>query len=462
METISSIIFAAMLNGNNNTICAISTPPGIGGVAIIRISGTKSIPICNQVLNKSILDLEGYSVLFCSFEDNHQLIDDVVVTVFRGPKSFTGEDVVEISCHGSNFIQQKIIECLISKGCSMAAPGEFSQRAFLNGKMDLSQTEAIADLIHSKSKAAHQTALKQLKGGFSNELKTLREKLIHFASLVELELDFSEEDVEFADRKELYVLINDLSEHVENLIESFKLGNAIKNGIQTVIIGRPNAGKSTLLNGLLNEQRAIVSSTPGTTRDTIEEVLNINGIDFRFIDTAGIRETIDNIEKMGVERAIRKIESSSLIIYVYDASKEKAEQVKKDLKTFNTSNLPILTIANKADLLPSDSTVDAKHLKLSAINSTDCQKVKDKIYQLSGLNDLNLESTIITNARHVEALQKAHADLLKVKEGMDSNVTGDFLAMDIRQVLHHLGSITGEISSDDLLGNIFANFCIGK
>ena len=462
METISSIIFATMLNGNNNTICAISTPPGIGGVAIIRISGTKSIPICNQVLNKSILDLEGYSVLFCSFEDNHQLIDDVVVTVFRGPKSFTGEDVVEISCHGSNFIQQKIIECLISKGCSMAAPGEFSQRAFLNGKMDLSQTEAIADLIHSKSKAAHQTALKQLKGGVSNELKTLREKLIHFASLVELELDFSEEDVEFADRKELYVLINDLSEHVENLIESFKLGNAIKNGIQTVIIGRPNAGKSTLLNGLLNEQRAIVSSTPGTTRDTIEEVLNINGIDFRFIDTAGIRETIDNIEKMGVERAIRKIESSSLIIYVYDASKEKAEQVKKDLKTFNTSNLPILTIANKADLLPSDSTVDAKHLKLSAINSTDCQKVKDKIYQLSGLNDLNLESTIITNARHVEALQKAHADLLKVKEGMDSNVTGDFLAMDIRQVLHHLGSITGEISSDDLLGNIFANFCIGK
>ena len=462
METISSIIFATMLNGNNNTICAISTPPGIGGVAIIRISGTKSIPICNQVLNKSILDLEGYSVLFCSFEDNHQLIDDVVVTVFRGPKSFTGEDVVEISCHGSNFIQQKIIECLISKGCSMAAPGEFSQRAFLNGKMDLSQTEAIADLIHSKSKAAHQTALKQLKGGVSNELKTLREKLIHFASLVELELDFSEEDVEFADRKELYVLINDLSEHVENLIESFKLGNAIKNGIQTVIIGRPNAGKSTLLNGLLNEQRAIVSSTPGTTRDTIEEVLNINGIDFRFIDTAGIRETIDNIEKMGVERAIRKIESSSLIIYVYDASKEKAEQVKKDLKTFNTSNLPILTIANKADLLPSDSTLDAKHLKLSAINSTDCQKVKDKIYQLSGLNDLNLESTIITNARHVEALQKAHADLLKVKEGMDSNVTGDFLAMDIRQVLHHLGSITGEISSDDLLGNIFANFCIGK
>jgi len=451
-----------MPNLDNKTICAISTPPGVGGVAIIRVSGKNSISICDQLFNKSIIDLKGYSVLYCSISDNNQLIDDVVVTIFRSPKSFTGENVVEISCHGSSYIQQKIIESLLSKGCSMARPGEFSQRAFLNGKMDLSQTEAIADLIHSKSNAAHQTALKQMKGGFSNELKALREKLIHFASLVELELDFSEEDVEFADRKELYSLINELSEHVGNLIESFKLGNAIKNGVQTVIIGRPNAGKSTLLNGLLNEQRAIVSSTPGTTRDTIEEVLNINGIDFRFIDTAGIRETLDNIEKMGVERAIEKIESSSLIIYVYDASKEKAEQVKKDLKTFNTSDLPILTIANKADLLPSDSTVDAKHLKLSAINSKDCQKVKDEIYRLSGLNDLNLESTIVTNARHVEALQKAHADLLKVKEGMDSNVTGDFLAMDIRQVLHHLGSITGEISSDDLLGNIFANFCIGK
>ncbi|MEC8967777.1 MAG: tRNA uridine-5-carboxymethylaminomethyl(34) synthesis GTPase MnmE [Bacteroidota bacterium] len=449
-------------NLDNNTICAISTPPGVGGVAIIRVSGKNSISICDQLFNKSIINLKGYSVLYCTIKDNNQLIDDVVVTLYRAPQSFTGEDVVEISCHGSSYIQQKIIESLLSKGCSMAQPGEFSQRAFLNGKMDLSQTEAIADLIHSKSNAAHQTALKQMKGGFSNELKALREKLIHFASLVELELDFSEEDVEFADRKELYSLINELSEHVGNLIESFKLGNAIKNGVQTVIIGRPNAGKSTLLNGLLNEQRAIVSSTPGTTRDTIEEVLNINGIDFRFIDTAGIRETLDNIEKMGVERAIEKIESSSLIIYVYDASKEKAEQVQKDLKTFNTSDLPILTIANKADLLPSDSTVDTKHLKLSAINSKDCQKVKDEIYQLSGLNDLKLESTIVTNSRHVEALQKAHAELLKVKEGMDSKVTGDFLAMDIRQVLHHLGSITGEISSDDLLGNIFANFCIGK
>ena len=447
---------------DNSTICAISTPPGIGGVAIIRVSGNNAISICDQILTKSIKNLKGYSIIYCSLKDNNEIIDDVVVTIYKAPHSFTGENVVEINCHGSSFIQQKIIEVLINKGCAMARPGEFSQRAFLNGKMDLSQTEAVADLIHSKNKAAHQTALKQMKGGFSNELKGLREKLINFASLVELELDFSEEDVEFADRKQLYSLVEELSKHVLNLIESFQLGNAIKNGVQTVIIGRPNAGKSTLLNGLLNEQRAIVSSTPGTTRDTIEEVLNINGIDFRFIDTAGIRETFDNIEKMGVERAIEKIESSSLIIYVYDASEEKAQDVERDLKTFNTANLPFLTIANKADLLPPGSTINAKHLKLSAINSKDCQTVKDEIYLLSGLNDLNLESTIVTNARHVEALQKAHADLLKVKQGMDSNVTGDFLAMDIRQVLHHLGSITGEISSDDLLGNIFANFCIGK
>ncbi|MDG2370167.1 MAG: tRNA uridine-5-carboxymethylaminomethyl(34) synthesis GTPase MnmE [Flavobacteriales bacterium] len=447
---------------DNNTICAISTAPGVGGVAIIRVSGKNSISICDQLLTKSIINLTGYSVIYCSFKNKKEIIDDVVVTIYKGPHSFTGENVIEISCHGSSYIQQRIIEELINNGCSMAGPGEFSQRAFLNGKMDLSQTEAIADLIHSKNEAAHQTALKQMKGGFSNELKELREKLISFASLVELELDFSEEDVEFADRKELYHLVNELSTHVSRLIESFKLGNAIKNGVQTVIIGRPNAGKSTLLNGLLNEKRALVSSTPGTTRDTIEEVLNIKGIDFRFIDTAGIRETLDSIEKMGVERALEKIETSSIIIYVYDASKEGTVEVEKDLKTFNTANLPILTIANKADLLKLEIAIPKNHLKLSAINTKDCQKVKDEIYSLSGLNNLNLESTIVTNARHVEALQKAHTDLLKVKQAMDDNVTGDFLAMDIRQVLHHLGTITGEISSDDLLGNIFANFCIGK
>ena len=282
---------------DNSTICAISTPPGIGGVAIIRISGNNSISICNKLINKTITNVKGYSVFYCRISYNNKHIDDVVVTLYRAPHSYTGEDVIEISCHGSSYIQEEIINTLIQNGCSLAQPGEFSQRAFLNGKMDLSQTEAVADLIHSKTNAAHQIALKQMKGGFSNELKDLRGNLIHFASLVELELDFAEEDVEFADRKELYKLIEELAAHVKRLIESFKLGNVIKNGIQTVIIGRPNAGKSTLLNGLLNEQRALVSSTPGTTRDTIEEVLNINGIDFRFIDTAGIRETLDSVEK---------------------------------------------------------------------------------------------------------------------------------------------------------------------
>lgn len=447
---------------DNSTICAISTPPGIGGVAIIRISGNKAISICNDLINKSITDVKGYSVFYCTLSNNSANIDDVVVTLYRAPHSYTGEDVIEISCHGSSYIQEKIVNTLIQNGCSLAQPGEFSQRAFLNGKMDLSQTEAVADLIHSKTNAAHQIALKQMKGGFSNELKDLRGKLIHFASLVELELDFAEEDVEFADRKELYKLIEELAEHVKRLIESFKLGNVIKNGVQTVIIGRPNAGKSTLLNGLLNEQRALVSSIPGTTRDSIEEVLNINGIDFRFIDTAGIRDTLDSVEKMGVDRAFEKIETSSLIIYVYDAAIEKQQDVEKDLALFNKSNLPVLTIANKTDLLKVKTDIANNHLQLSAINTKECDKVKEEIYALSGMSKLNLESTIVTNARHVEALQNAYNDLLKVKEGMEGNVTGDFLAMDIRQVLHHLGTITGEISSDDLLGNIFANFCIGK
>ena len=447
---------------DNSTICAISTPPGIGGVAIIRVSGNKAISICNNLINKSITNVKGYSVFYCTLSNNSAHIDDVVVTLYRAPHSYTGEDVIEISCHGSSYIQEKIITTLLQNGCSLAQPGEFSQRAFLNGKMDLSQTEAVADLIHSKTNAAHQIALKQMKGGFSNELKDLRGNLIHFASLVELELDFAEEDVEFADRKELYKLIEELAAHVKRLIESFKLGNVIKNGIQTVIIGRPNAGKSTLLNGLLNEQRALVSSTPGTTRDTIEEVLNINGIDFRFIDTAGIRETLDSVEKMGVERALEKIETSSLIIYVYDVSIEKQQDVEKDLDLFNQSNLPVLTIANKADLLKVNTNIPNNHLQISATNLKACEKVKKEIYALSGMSKLNLENTIVTNARHVEALQNAYNDLLKVKEGMDGNVTGDFLAMDIRQVLHHLGTITGEISSDDLLGNIFANFCIGK
>ena len=447
---------------NNNTICAISSPPGTGGVALIRVSGEKAINICSGLVNKPLNDAEGYSAHFCTISYNQKILDDVIITVFKNPHSFTGEDVVEISCHGSEYIQQQILEALIGKGCVMAQPGEFSQRAFFNGKMDLSQTEAIADLIHSRSAAAHEIALKQMKGGFSSELKTLREQLIHFASLVELELDFSEEDVEFADRKELYNLIDQLITHVGKLKESFQLGNAIKNGVQTVIAGRPNAGKSTLLNSLLNEERALVSNIPGTTRDSIEEVLNIKGIDFRLIDTAGIREATDKVEKMGVKRTLEKISSSSLLIYVYDALETKTKEVEEDLIKLDQLNVPTLIIANKIDLLENRNTIPRKHLQLSALQVSETEKVKTSIYELYGAKKTDLESTVVTNVRHYQALKKAHDDLLKVKKAMEDNITGDFLAMDIRQVLYHLGTITGEITTDDLLGNIFANFCIGK
>ena len=447
---------------NNNTICAISSPPGTGGVALIRVSGEKAINICSGLVNKPLNDAEGYSAHFCTLSYNQKILDDVIITVFKNPHSFTGEDVVEISCHGSEYIQQQILEALIGKGCVIAQPGEFSQRAFFNGKMDLSQTEAIADLIHSRSAAAHEIALKQMKGGFSSELQSLREQLIHFASLVELELDFSEEDVEFADRKELYNLIDQLIIHVGKLKESFHLGNAIKNGVQTVIAGRPNAGKSTLLNSLLNEERALVSNIPGTTRDSIEEVLNIKGIDFRLIDTAGIREATDKVEKMGVKRTLEKISSSSLLIYVYDALETKTKEVEEDLIKLDQLNVPTLIIANKIDLLENRNTISRNHLQLSALQVSETEKVKTSIYELYGAKKTDLESTVVTNVRHYQALKKAHDDLLKVKKAMEDNITGDFLAMDIRQVLYHLGTITGEITTDDLLGNIFANFCIGK
>ena len=303
----------------SESICAISSPPGIGGVSLIRISGPDSFSIVEKIFSKSLKDTSGYQVLYGKIIEKKQIIDDVIVTVFKNPHSFTGENTVEINCHGSTFIQQKIIELLINNGARLALPGEFSKRAFLNGKLDLSQTEAIADLINSKSSAAHEIAIKQLKGGISSELKILRNKLIEFASLIELELDFSEEDVEFADRTHLNQLIQDLITHIDQLKKSFQYGNAIKNGVSTVIAGRPNAGKSTLLNNILNENRAIVSSIAGTTRDTIEEIITINGIDFRLVDTAGIRNTEDEIEKIGVAKTLEKINQSSLVIYIYDS-----------------------------------------------------------------------------------------------------------------------------------------------
>ncbi len=441
------------------TIVALSTPPGMSAIALIRISGDDAITITNKVFDKDILNAKGYSVHYGSIKNGENAIDDVIATIFKGPKSFTGENIVEIACHGSTFIQQSIIELLLQNGATMAQAGEFSKRAFFNGKMDLSQTEAIADLIHSTSSAAHQVAMNQMRGGFSNDLKVLREKLIHFASMIELELDFSEEDVEFADRTELHKLVSEVIEHVNKLAQSFKLGNAIKNGVQTVIVGRPNAGKSTLLNGLLNEERAIVSDIPGTTRDTLEESLTINGLEFKLIDTAGIREAKDTIEKLGIERTFEKINQSAIVVYLYDINSTTAEEVEKDLSTLN-QNASIVVIANKADL--SQTHVIENAILISALKKEGVEEVKTALYNTVVEEGFNLESTIVTNARHYESLIRTNEDLQKVIDGIDSGLSGDFVAMDIRQALHHLGTITGEISTDELLGNIFANFCIGK
>ena len=444
----------------NDNICAISTPPGFGGIAVVRVSGPDAIQIVNTIFSKEISKAKGYSLHYGEIIKNNHDIDQVVVSIFKSPKSFTGEDVVEISCHGSTYIQQEILLLLTENGARIAKPGEFSQKAFINGKMDLTQTEAIADLIHAKSKSAHDIALNQMKGGFANELSTLRTKLIELASLVELELDFSEEDVEFADRDQLQSLIETIIQNLEKLKQSFNYGNAIKNGVPVVILGRPNAGKSTLLNNLIDDDRALVSDIPGTTRDTIEESSIINGIEFKFIDTAGIRETKDKVEKMGVERTLSMVEKASILVYVYDASTTTLEEVEQDLLAFQKVAIPKLIIANKIDLV---NNVEFKqHLNISATNKEDTEKVKSKVLDLFSSLAENHEGVILTNARHLEAIQLSLADLSKVRDGLNNNASGEFIAMDIRQSLHHIGTITGEISSDELLGNIFANFCIGK
>lgn len=446
----------------SESICAISSPPGIGGVSLIRISGPESFSIVEKIFSKSLKDNSGYRVLYGKILEKKQIIDDVIVTVFKNPHSFTGENTVEINCHGSTFIQQKIIELLINNGARLALPGEFSKRAFLNGKLDLSQTEAIADLINSKSSAAHEIAIKQLKGGISSELKILRNKLIEFASLIELELDFSEEDVEFADRTHLNQLIQDLITHIDQLKKSFQYGNAIKNGVSTVIAGRPNAGKSTLLNNILNENRAIVSSIAGTTRDTIEEIITINGIDFRLVDTAGIRNTEDEIEKIGVAKTLEKINQSSLVIYIYDSFSTTQKEVVEDLRKYVENKVPCLVIANKIDLVKSSKDIPKDHLTTSLKTTPKTLEIKENIFELFERNNVHNESVIISNMRHFEALELAFNELIKVEKGLSEKIPGDLIAMDIRQVLFYIGTITGDISSDELLGNIFSNFCIGK
>ncbi len=463
----------------NDTIVALSTPPGTGAIAVIRLSGKDAIDIVNAVFEgKDLLRQKSHTIHFGTIKDhNGHIIDEVLVSLFIKPRSYTGENVVEVSCHGSAYIIQQLIQLFIEKGARNAQPGEFTLRAFLNGRMDLSQAEAVADLIASSSASSHDIAINQMRGGFSNEIKNLRQQLLDFASLIELELDFSEEDVEFANRNDLKILVEKIQSIIKKLLQSFHLGNVIKNGVTTVIAGRPNAGKSTLLNALLNEERAIVSEIEGTTRDTIEEVLNINGIAFRLIDTAGIRRAQDQIEKMGVEKTIDKISKSTVVIYVFDVLESKPKDLWEDVERFLqgskalTAKSKRIFVANKIDMNPDANPADyyigdlisEKNLvTVSAKSRQNIDTLKEMLYRLVVEDAQLIDQTIVTNSRHFEALQKAHESLNAVLKGLNSGITSDFIAMDIRQALHHLGQITGEISTEDLLGNIFSKFCIGK
>lgn len=455
----------------NDTIVALATPTGVGAIGVIRLSGAESIGLCNRFFKgKDLTTQPSHTLHFGTIRNERgDVIDEVLVSVFRNPASYTGEDVVEISCHGSAFIQQQVIELLLRHGARSAQRGEFTLRAFLNGKMDLSQAEAVADVIAAESEASHALAMQQMRGGFSHEIAALREELIHFASLIELELDFSEEDVEFADRSALEALITRIQGILRELIRSFQLGNVLKNGVSTVIAGRPNAGKSTLLNALLNEERAIVSDIAGTTRDTIEEVLNVEGVQFRLIDTAGIREATDAIEAIGVEKTLQKIAQSTLLLYVFDAAALPLDAVLADLARLQRPGLTTLLIANKVDLLDATTLQTLQHrlsanavVPISAAQRLHIDAIRQALYDAVLTGKVSAEGTIVSNVRHYGALQKAHQSLSAVRDGMHLGVTGDFLAQDIRHALTHLGTITGEISTDDLLGNIFSNFCIGK
>ena len=454
--------------GWDDTIVALATPPGIGAIGVIRLSGSKSIDIINTLFPKKDLSKQATHTIHVGFlEDNGVPLDEAVVSIFRAPRSYTGEDVIEISCHGSPYIQQQVIDACIQHGARVARPGEFTFRAFINGKLDLSQAEAVADLIASNSAASHKTALHNIKGGFSEVLKQLREELIKFSALIELELDFSQEDVEFADRKQLHQLIDVLSVTTKQLLDSFKLGNVIRNGVQVAIIGKPNAGKSTLLNTLLNENRAIVSEIAGTTRDTIEELLNIDGIIFRLVDTAGLREqTKDVIERIGVERSHQKMQQSDVVIYLFDVNEVKATELKEIEEKLKEQNINYLLVGNKSDLLEPTALKEkfnSNHtLFISAKAKKNINELKKQLVDLVTEGQVNLENTIVTNARHYEALQQVDKSLEDIRGGLNSHLPGDLLALDIRRCLHYLGEITGEITNEDQLDYIFSKFCIGK
>lgn len=485
MSTFATYILSMILN---DTIVALASPSGTGAIAVIRISGKSALEIASNIFqsvkNKNILKQKTHTIHLGHIVDGTKTIDQVLLSIFKNPNSYTGEDTVEISCHGSTFIQQQIIQLILRQGARMATAGEFTLRAFVNGKLDLSQAEAVADLIASDNEASHQIAIQQMRGGFSNEIGKLREELLNFASLIELELDFAEEDVEFADRTQFHELINRIELVLKRLIDSFAVGNVIKNGIPVAIVGEPNVGKSTLLNALLNEERAIVSDIAGTTRDTIEDELVINGIGFRFIDTAGIRETQDVVESIGIKKTFEKIEQAQVVMFLFDGFKfqvSSSEYITEIEKVKNKYPLkPLIVVINKADLLsqdelnnirkqlePSDSkqakqTWNLKLETISAKNKTGIDELKNQLISFVDTGALRNNETIVTNTRHYDSLLKALEEIQKVKHGLQTNLSSDLMAIDIREALYQFGLITGQVSNDELLGNIFANFCIGK
>ena len=461
----------------NDTIIALATPSGVGAISVIRLSGEKSIDIVAAFFNpinkgKLLKNQKSHTIHLGHIVNDKTVLDEVLVSVFKNPKSYTGENVVEISCHGSKFIQQEIIQLFLKNGCRMADNGEFTMRAFLNGKMDLSQAEAVADVIASNSAASHQIAIQQMRGGITNELKELRAQLLDFAALIELELDFSGEDVEFADRRKFIALVTKIKLVLKRLIDSFSFGNAMKNGIPVAIIGAPNVGKSTLLNALLNEEKAIVSEIAGTTRDAIEDEIIIKGVAFRFIDTAGIRETKDIIESIGIEKAYQKAENAQLIIFLIDANKFRNAESSflSEINTIRTRfpNKRVLVIANKTDTISSTNTINLQKeienlILLSAKNNIGIEALKNELTSLVNTGALSNNDTIVTNSRHFEALNNALTAILSVQQGINLKISTDLFSIDIRECLRHLGNITGEYDVDkDILGHIFSNFCIGK
>jgi tRNA modification GTPase len=461
-------LMPGQLSGWDDTIVALATPPGVGAIGVIRVSGKQAFSIVNELFPSKDLDKQASHTLHVGYlQQNGQVLDEVVLSLYKAPRSYTGEDVIEISCHGSPFIQENILQAITGKGIRVAKPGEFTQRAFLNGKLDLTQAEAVADLIASNTEASRRTALHNMRGGFSTDLHHLREQLIRFSAMIELELDFSQEDVEFADRAQLNSLISQLTHSTSQLLSSFQLGNVIKNGVQVAIIGKPNAGKSTLLNTLLNENRAIVSDIAGTTRDTIEEILNIKGVLFRLIDTAGIREhSQDLIENLGIEKSLEKMRAANVVMYLFDVNEIDAATLQTVVDNFKKENIPYILIGNKAE--GNETGASQKFASftgiifISAKEHTNIEQLKNALVAKAISGDINTEATIVTNARHYDALQKLSESLADVQRGLTDKIPGDLLALDIRQCLHYLGTITGQITNEDQLDFIFSKFCIGK